>query len=645
MDKPVKILFLATNPKDIGQLRRDEEIREIKQALLQAEFRDKFDIEQEWAVRVTDLQGHLLRHKPDIVHFSGRGSEANELILEDLQGYSQTVPTGALSQLFNVLKQNVRCVVLNASYTKKQAQAIAKHIDCVIGMSKAIGDEAAINFAIAFYQALGYGKDVKTAFDLGCVQIDLQRINEKDTPKLLAFNSDPNKIVFVNKPSTFQYSPKTTLAKNESPQLKSVGFIKILEKQRLSKAPISREKELRFRKWQLTIVGITIPIVVAVIQLLPELKSGLKSEKPRFGLVSPITRPSSGITIEARNQIANRSILLDVEFDGLSFINTGQPIPFSNPQRWHFKLYDRNLPDSLLSDGSHRMRVGFAGELSAEVWTVIFHTHAPIVQAEIVRPLDKPRDRIVKGYVASKLQAPDETLAVEIAFHSEGNLMKTYLPVEREFNNTTGITSFKFETTIQGLPQIPLTSRRYAEDFFAFRVKDQAGNEYYHKESYAQFTAPGDKRFGVNKLADIEAKLLPPDSKGNTKMAFRLVPKPKPITYLPNGEPAIILKVTSMARNVNQLEWADLPENLRPNQPVTVILRDERQLAFSFLNQYTDNKAPSTSIYRVEQSGRDGQIYVSNTVKALSVDTTKGLTRRTPAEERLRELREATEKL
>jgi hypothetical protein len=96
-----------------------------------------------------------------------------------------------------VLKDNIRCVVLNACYSKKQAQAIAKHIDCVIGMSKAIGDEAAINFAVAFYQALGYGKNVKTAFDLGCVQIDLQSLNEQDTPKLSATKCDPEEIVFV----------------------------------------------------------------------------------------------------------------------------------------------------------------------------------------------------------------------------------------------------------------------------------------------------------------------------------------------------------------------------------------------------------------------------------------------------------------
>jgi hypothetical protein len=197
-NKPIKILFLAANPEDTMQLRLDEEIREIKQALLKAEFRDKFDIEQEWAVRVSDLQGHLLHHKPDIVHFSGHGSRASEIILEDNIGGSHKVPEQALSQLFAVLKDNIRCVVLNACYSAQQAQAIAQHIDCVVGMSKAIGDEAAISFAVAFYQALGYGKDVKTAFDLGCLQINLENLKEQDTPKLLALKTNPQEVVFVN---------------------------------------------------------------------------------------------------------------------------------------------------------------------------------------------------------------------------------------------------------------------------------------------------------------------------------------------------------------------------------------------------------------------------------------------------------------
>ena len=193
----IKILFLAANPSDTTRLRLSEESRVIDQALRQTEFRD-FDIEQHWAVRVIDIQGLLLRHQPDIVHFCGHGSTSNELILEDNLGNSHPVSIRALSGLFAVLRDNIKCVVLNACYSERQAQAIAEHIDCVVGMSKAIGDAAAISFATAFYQALGYRRSIKTAFDLGCLQIDLEHLDEQDTPKLLARKGDPRKILFMN---------------------------------------------------------------------------------------------------------------------------------------------------------------------------------------------------------------------------------------------------------------------------------------------------------------------------------------------------------------------------------------------------------------------------------------------------------------
>ncbi|MEA5622447.1 CHAT domain-containing protein [Nostoc sp. UHCC 0251] len=197
-DKTIKILFLAANPSDITRLKLDEESRSIDQALRQSEFRDKFEVIQHWAVRVSDLQGILLRHKPDIVHFSGHGSAANEIILEDNTAKSHPVSVRALGQLFSVLKDNLRCVVLNACYSEPQAQAIAQYIDSVVGMSKAIKDESAISFATAFYQALGYGRDLKTAFDLGRVQIDLENLDEQDTPQLFALKSNPSTTFFLN---------------------------------------------------------------------------------------------------------------------------------------------------------------------------------------------------------------------------------------------------------------------------------------------------------------------------------------------------------------------------------------------------------------------------------------------------------------
>jgi hypothetical protein len=181
----IKILFLAANPKDTDHLRLDEEVRTIKERLRAAEHRDSFQIEQEWAVRVGDIQQHLLIHKPDIVHFSGHGSDVGEIILEDQSGMSKAVSPQSLKRLFKVLKDNIHCVVLNACFSKVQADAIAESIDYVVGMSNSIGDKAAISFAAGFYQALGFDRSITEAFELGCSQIELEGLSEEDTPKLI----------------------------------------------------------------------------------------------------------------------------------------------------------------------------------------------------------------------------------------------------------------------------------------------------------------------------------------------------------------------------------------------------------------------------------------------------------------------------
>lgn len=193
----IKILFLAANPSDILPLKLDEESRSIDLALRQSEFGDLFEIKQHWAVRVSDIQGLLLRHKPDIVHFSGHGSAANEIILQDGSGQSQVVPAAGLEQLFLLLKDNIRCIILNACYSESQAQAIAKHIDCVIGMSTELSDLAAISFATAFYQAIGFGRNIQAAFDLGCLQISLENLGEQHIPKILSIKSDPSCVILA----------------------------------------------------------------------------------------------------------------------------------------------------------------------------------------------------------------------------------------------------------------------------------------------------------------------------------------------------------------------------------------------------------------------------------------------------------------
>jgi hypothetical protein len=176
------ILFLAANPKGTPQLRLDEEVKKIEQGLERARKRDQFRLIQKWAVTDDDLRRALLDHEPEIVHFSGHGSGVDGLNFEDDQGHVHEIPVDSLARLFKLCSSHVKCVVLNACYSVPQAEAISQHIDHVVGMKIAIGDEAAVKFAVGFYDALGAGRDFETAFEFGKLAIDLRGIPEREAP-------------------------------------------------------------------------------------------------------------------------------------------------------------------------------------------------------------------------------------------------------------------------------------------------------------------------------------------------------------------------------------------------------------------------------------------------------------------------------
>ena len=169
----IKILFLASNPSDTTRTIFDEEHRAIDSALHKANLRDRFLLIAHFAVRRDDLQELLLRHRPHIVHFSGHGSSSGAIVLVDKFDRGVMVEPAALKQLFSILKDNIQCVILNACYSEAQAQAINEHINYVIGISREVNSESAIQFAEGFYRALGYGKSYGDAFNLGQNAISL----------------------------------------------------------------------------------------------------------------------------------------------------------------------------------------------------------------------------------------------------------------------------------------------------------------------------------------------------------------------------------------------------------------------------------------------------------------------------------------
>lgn len=183
----MKILFLAANPVDVvTQLRIDKELREISRKIRLGTRRDQLELVTELAVRVGDLQDVILRHQPDIVHFSGHCNPSGGIILEDEDGKRKPVSREALSEMFRLLKDNIRVVVLNACYAKDQAEALSGTIDFTIGMNDALDDRAAIIFSSQFYQSLAFGRSVKNSYELAVNQLRLEGFDAAHVPKLLA---------------------------------------------------------------------------------------------------------------------------------------------------------------------------------------------------------------------------------------------------------------------------------------------------------------------------------------------------------------------------------------------------------------------------------------------------------------------------
>lgn len=196
----VKVLFLAANPLKTGRLQLDEEIRAITEKVYASEYREYLEIVPSLAARPDDLLQSLNRYRPHIVHFSGHGNQTGELILVDNTGAPKAVSAAALKALFTTLKDNIQVVILNACYSRSQALAITEVINCVVGMSDVIGDQAAIIFAASFYRALGFGRSIQEAFDQGKVALLLEDIPEENTPELLTKTGvNPDQIFLVER--------------------------------------------------------------------------------------------------------------------------------------------------------------------------------------------------------------------------------------------------------------------------------------------------------------------------------------------------------------------------------------------------------------------------------------------------------------
>lgn len=196
------VLFLASNPIDQKSLRLDEEARSILEMVRRSEHRDAVRLESRWAVQPLDVLQAINECRPGVVHFSGHGSEEDEIVFQDSEGRAKLVSKEALVQTMMAASGDIQLVFFNTCFSNGQAEAIVSHVPCAIGMNTSIGDQAARVFAAQFYSAIGFGHSVAKAFDQAKAALMLEGIPEERTPELFtSVGIDAACLFLVNPPS------------------------------------------------------------------------------------------------------------------------------------------------------------------------------------------------------------------------------------------------------------------------------------------------------------------------------------------------------------------------------------------------------------------------------------------------------------
>lgn len=185
LPEQIVVAFFATDPATASssRLRLDEEVREIQQKIRLSDHRDAVKLESRWALRSGDILQYMNELAPTIVHFSGHGTDEDELVLQDRNGDAALVSLESIVGAFELF-DSVRLVFFNTCHSFNQAAACTQYVDAAIGMNQSIGDTAARIFSSQFYSAVGFGKSIPDAFKQAKIALMLEGVPEESTPEL-----------------------------------------------------------------------------------------------------------------------------------------------------------------------------------------------------------------------------------------------------------------------------------------------------------------------------------------------------------------------------------------------------------------------------------------------------------------------------
>lgn len=185
------VLLVSASPTGKDPLRVDYEFRDIENKVATTPARDHVRFVHINAARFEELRGGLLRHRPHVLHISSHGLSDGSLMLESRDPTrARIISKRQLLELLDGVNENLRLVIVNACESRAVACDIPPTVDLAVGMNAEVYDDVSLEFSVAFYEGLAYGKTVEKAFKIACASLD---DGDHQTPELFPHaDNDPD---------------------------------------------------------------------------------------------------------------------------------------------------------------------------------------------------------------------------------------------------------------------------------------------------------------------------------------------------------------------------------------------------------------------------------------------------------------------
>lgn len=178
----LRILMMTASPANMAALRTRDEERQLKASLLDGlHGRERLRLEVIRAATVDDILAAMNQFKPHVLHIGAHGNLDGDLSFLDENGDKAPVPLAGMAAAIKAAGDELQMILLNACFSDAATRVLVEHVDCAIGLRRALADQSAIEFTRGFYGALGYGRSVGQAYEQGLAALKLHLLpNSRD---------------------------------------------------------------------------------------------------------------------------------------------------------------------------------------------------------------------------------------------------------------------------------------------------------------------------------------------------------------------------------------------------------------------------------------------------------------------------------